>query len=151
MTLSLGPLSRAECQQLVRARIPDARTIDQALLDQLERHSGGNPLLIEEILELLRQGEQLDLDDDIPSILTELDDQLSTTDTTVADQPAPIELEPVDDITEDDAFRMSLDLARAYLEIGDQEGARDMLKQALSGARDPEHRRQIEELLGQID
>ena len=41
-------------------------------------------------------------------------------------------------------------LARAYLEIGDREGARDMLQQALSGARDPDHRRQIEELLQQI-
>lgn len=93
----------------------------------------------------------LDIDDEIPSILTELDDQLSASDTTMAQQPAPIELDPVDDISEDDAFHMSLDLARAYLEIGDQEGARDMLKQALGGARDPEHRRQIEELLQQID
>ena len=90
-------------------------------------------------------------DDDIPSILTELDDQLSASDTTLSREPAPIELDPVDEISEDDAFSMSLDLARAYLEIGDQEGARDMLKQALSGARDPEHRRQIEELLQHID
>ena len=52
---------------------------------------------------------------------------------------------------EDDTFNMSLDLARAYLEIGDQEGAREMLEQALSGARDPDHRRQIEDLLQQID
>ena len=58
--------------------------------------------------------------------------------------------EAADEPTEDDAFGMSLDLARAYLEIGDQEGARDMLKQALTGARDPDHREQIEELLAQI-
>ena len=55
-----------------------------------------------------------------------------------------------DESSEDDAFGMSLDLARAYLEIGDQDGARDMLKQALTGARDPDHREQIEELLAQI-
>ncbi len=95
--------------------------------------------------------EQLSLDDDIPSILTELDDQLSGERPSDSPTPAPIRLEPVSHAEEDDTFSMSLDLARAYLEIGDQDGARDMLKQALAGARDPDHRRQIEELLAQID
>ena len=98
--------------------------------------------------------EQLPLnEDDIPSILTELDDQLTSADKINTPQPSRIDLEPVDEATEteDDTFTMSLDLARAYLEIGDQGGAKDMLKQALSGARNPEHRRQIEELLRQID
>jgi FimV-like protein len=98
--------------------------------------------------------EQLPLDDDIPSILTELDDQLASGDAGSTPQPAAIDLEPVESVgsaAEDDTFSMSLDLARAYLEIGDQEGAKDMLKQALAGARDPEHRHQIEELLQQID
>lgn len=95
-------------------------------------------------------------DDEIPSILTELDDQLGTANSHEISQPANIKLEPFDDPVaepplEDDTFTMSLDLARAYLEIGDQEGAKDMLKQALSGTRDPEHRRQILELLEQID
>lgn len=99
--------------------------------------------------------EQIPRDDDIPSILTELDDQLSPEKPSSARTPPPIQLEPVSDPvgepTEDDTFSMSLDLARAYLEIGDQEGASDMLKQALGSARDPDHRRQIEELLAQID
>ena len=95
--------------------------------------------------------EQISLDDDIPSILTELDDQLSGERPSDTPTPAPIRLEPVSHADEDDTFSMSLDLARAYLEIGDQDGARDMLKQALAGARDPDHRRQIEELLAQID
>ncbi len=104
------------------------------------------------------------LDDEVPSILTELDDQLASTSPKHAPIPEPIDLDPVDqqkdaqtgtnapasEPSEDDAFGMSLDLARAYLEIGDQEGARDMLKQALTGARDPDHREQIEELLAQI-
>ena len=104
------------------------------------------------------------LDDEIPSILTELDDQLASTSPKHAPIPDPIDLDPVDRQTdaqteadgaadepsEDDAFGMSLDLARAYLEIGDHDGARDMLKQALTGARDPDHREQIEELLAQI-
>lgn len=94
--------------------------------------------------------EKLTSDEDIPSILTELDDQLTSADTTTMPQAPSIQLDPIDEPHEDDTFTMSLDLARAYLEIGDQEGASDMLKQALSGARNPEHRRQIEELLKQI-
>jgi pilus assembly protein FimV len=95
--------------------------------------------------------EQVSLDDDIPSLLTELDDQLSGERPSDTPTPAPIQLEPVSHADEDDTFSMSLDLARAYLEIGDQDGARDMLKQALAGARDPDHQRQIKELLAQID
>lgn len=99
--------------------------------------------------------ERISLDDDIPSILTELDDQLSPQEASATRTPAPIQLEPVNEPAsepvEDDTFSMSLDLARAYLEIGDQDGARDMLRQALGGTRNPDHRRQIEELLQQID
>ena len=96
--------------------------------------------------------EQLPSDEDIPSILTELDDQLASSKPEGITPSTDVEMEPLDEeYEEDDTFTMSLDLARAYLEIGDQEGARDMLKQALSGAHDPEHRRQIEELLQQID
>ena len=88
--------------------------------------------------------------DDIPSILTELDDQLTTQPSAGFGDASTVQLEPIELPDEDDTFTMSLDLARAYLEIGDQEGARDMLQQALHGARDPDHRRQIEELLQQI-
>ena len=94
--------------------------------------------------------DQVGTDEDIPGILTELDDQLTRSQPEETPPASGIKLDPLDAVSESDAFNMSLDLARAYLEIGDQEGARDMLKQALSGARDPEHRRQIEELLQQI-
>lgn len=95
--------------------------------------------------------EKISLDDDVPSILTELDQRLAPEAPPAAATPAADEVSPAGGTVEDDTFNMSLDLARAYLEIGDQEGARDMLKQALGGARDPDHRRQIEELLQQID
>ena len=111
-------------------------------------------------------------DDDLPSILTELDDQLKN-----AREPAPstqskLNLDPLEDTIpvdqlseaadlsldeplareqlDDDTFTMSLDLARAYLEIGDQDGARDMLHQALAVAEDPDQREKIETLLRQI-
>ena len=98
--------------------------------------------------------ERLNVDEDIPSLLTELDDQLTVIDAPDTSVPSGIQLDPVDtidDMAEDDTFTMSLDLARAYLEIGDQDGARDMLNQALTGARNPEHKRQIQELLQQIN
>ena len=94
--------------------------------------------------------DQIETHEDIPSILTELDDQLRRSQPGETSPESGIKLDPLDEADESDAFNMSLDLARAYLEIGDQEGARDILKQALAGARDPEHRRQIEELLQQI-
>ncbi len=93
----------------------------------------------------------LELDEDIPSILTELNDQLESTTVEPAVTPAEIDVDPVDEVSEDETFSMSLDLARAYLEIGDSEGARDMLEEALNSARDPNHRTQIRELLSQID
>ncbi|MCB1800863.1 MAG: hypothetical protein KDI82_04155 [Gammaproteobacteria bacterium] len=88
--------------------------------------------------------------DDLPSLLTELDDQLTISDAPELVDPLQEPPSAPGHEDEDDTFSMSLDLARAYLEIGDQEGARDMLQQALAGARDPDHRRQIEELLQQI-
>jgi len=111
-------------------------------------------------------------DDDLPSILTELDDQLKHAREPVPPTASGIALDAVDDTVpvdelgdpeglsldqpldreqlDDDTFTMSLDLARAYLEIGDQDGARDMLQQALAVAEDPEQREKIEALLRQI-
>ncbi len=93
--------------------------------------------------------EQVQGDDDVPSLLTELDDRLASTPSEGLSDTGGTQ--PSEDDGEDETFAMSLDLARAYLEIGDHEGARDMLQQALAGARSPTHRRQIEELLQQID
>jgi pilus assembly protein FimV len=111
-------------------------------------------------------------DDDLPSILTELDDQLKHAREPVPPTASSLSFESVDDTIpvdelgdadslsldqplgreqlDDDTFTMSLDLARAYLEIGDQDGARDMLHQALAVAEDPEQREKIETLLRQI-
>jgi len=109
--------------------------------------------------------EPIQLDDGIPSFLTELDDPLSAEVPALASIPAPIELGSTNDTdgdaglsghvdsvsgTDDEDFSLSLDLARAYLEIGDQEGAEEILKRALAGAPDPEPRRQMEDLLTQI-
>jgi pilus assembly protein FimV len=87
--------------------------------------------------------------DEVPSLLTELDDRLASTPPEELSDPGGTQ--PSEDDGEDETFAMSLDLARAYLEIGDHEGAKDMLQQALAGARSPMHRQQIEDLLQQID
>lgn len=81
-------------------------------------------------------------------VLAELEDQLAPVDTSAL--PHTANVEQIDDNFAEQAFSMSLDLARAYLEIGDQEGAKDMLEQALDGAHDPDHQRQIKEMLRQI-
>jgi FimV-like protein len=122
--------------------------------DSGDKRSANDDLLAE-------TSRELPLDDDLPSLLHELDDHLAKG--IQEDKPSPasaINLEPLENPTldndqggetaEDDTLDMSLDLARAYLEIGDQEGARDMLEQALTGARNPQQRQQIEELLKQI-
>lgn len=90
-------------------------------------------------------------DADVPSLLTELDDRLASAAPAVPPESSGAVPPANEQGGEDETFAMSLDLARAYLEIGDPDGARDMLEQALSGARSPEHRQQIEELLRQID
>lgn len=123
--------------------------------DNSEPRSANDEQLAEENVQPADDNVPLPDNDEIPSILNELDDQLTGSASTEFSDAPNIQLEPVEDpgtqpLAEDDTFTMSLDLARAYLEIGDQEGARDMLKQALAGARDPDHRRQIEELLQQI-
>jgi FimV-like protein len=118
------------------------------------------------------RGQSLIEDDDLPSILTELDDQLKHAREPVPPAASSLNFESIDDTIpvdelgdadslsldqplgreqlDDDTFTMSLDLARAYLEIGDQDGARDMLHQALAVAEDPEQREKIETLLRQI-
>jgi FimV-like protein len=108
----------------------------------------------------------IQLDADIPGFLVEFDDTAPEQEPVHAPIPAPIELQstneadadlslndhvdPVSCIGEDEDFSLSLELARAYLEIGDQEGAEEILKRALAGAPDPEPRRQMEELLIKI-
>jgi FimV-like protein len=93
----------------------------------------------------------------VPSLLIELDDQVAaqrapraagapgmsraTTATRATDH----------DNLEEESFMMNLDLARAYLEIGDHDGARDMLVQALDETTDIGRRQQLEELLRQLD
>lgn len=98
-----------------------------------------------------------ELDDlDVPSLLVELDDQFAAQHrlpdpAPVAPASAPAAPTRAGDDSEDEGFIMSLDLARAYLEIGDREGARDMLAQALLDSTDTGERRQLEDMLRDLD
>ena len=115
----------------------------------------------------LLNDEPLQLEDDIPEFPIELEDPLPAE--TIEDLliPGPDEFESTNhtdrnaglsdhlDLVgcfgDDQDFSLSLDLARAYLEVGDEEGAEEILKQVLAGAPDPETRRQTEELLTRIE
>jgi FimV-like protein len=115
----------------------------------------------------LSNDEPIQLEDDISEFPIELEDPLPAE--TIEDLliPAPDEFESTNHADRnaglsdhldlvgcfgaDQDFSLSLDLARAYLEVGDEEGAEEILKQALAGAPDPETRRQTEELLARIE
>jgi len=56
LTIPLRPLSRGECQEMTCAMTPGATRIEQELLDLLMLHTTGNPLLLEELVGLLRRG-----------------------------------------------------------------------------------------------
>jgi DNA-binding SARP family transcriptional activator len=60
--VELHPLSRHACGQLVQALLPDG-AVDDALLEQVYTRSLGNPLFVEELIEELRQRDELVLAD----------------------------------------------------------------------------------------
>ncbi len=57
--IRLGPLSLEECEGLVVRRMGGADRVEQTLMETLLERSGGNPLLIEELSELLVEGDRL--------------------------------------------------------------------------------------------
>jgi len=60
-TLELSPLTRDQCEELVLTLAPDARVVDEDLLEVLVDRSDGNPLLIEELMDLLLEAGRLEI------------------------------------------------------------------------------------------
>lgn len=60
--IELGPLSTRECKGLVLQRMEPAERVDPALMAALLERSGGNPSLLEELIELLVESSRLELD-----------------------------------------------------------------------------------------
>ena len=81
----------------------------------------------------------------------ELDELLSSTDDDIAlDAVAPEfdadNEEGIDLLSGEDGVRMKLDLARAYVEMGDDQGAQDIIDEVMT-AGDEEQKREAQELL----
>jgi tetratricopeptide (TPR) repeat protein len=60
-TTRLEPLTENECRDLVLHRVEGAEMIDPPLMEALLERSGGNPLLIEELVQLLLEGGRLEI------------------------------------------------------------------------------------------
>ena len=110
----------------------------------------------------------LSIDDDSPAarnFASELDDVNAELDKlsqslespaldTGAVAPAAQEPEPVDDLDFDffsgtDEVATKLDLARAYVDMGDHDGARDILDEVVSDG-DEAQRKEAQEILGRL-
>lgn len=60
--IRLGPLSIEECEGLVVRRMGAADWVESSLMENLLERSGGNPLLVEQLSELLIEGERLEIE-----------------------------------------------------------------------------------------
>jgi len=108
--------------------------------------------------------EPIELDIDIPELQLESKHPPSAHELEPESIPTPIESPFGDDLdpgadahaegseTGDDVedFSLSLDLARAYIEIGDEAGAKEILEQALARKPDHAYRNQFEALLANV-
>lgn len=92
--------------------------------------------------------EELNFDDDEFA-----DDTLtptSTADQVLADSLAEDEEDEFDFLSGTDECATKLDLARAYIDMGDQEGARDILSEVLEEGND-QQKQDAREMMGQLD
>jgi len=90
-----------------------------------------------------------------PVLEEELNELLSSTDDDIAlDTLAPEfdaeNEESIDLLSGEDGVRMKLDLARAYVEMGDDQGAKDIIEEVMS-AGDEEHKSEALELLASLN
>ena len=60
-TIELAPLTSDQCEELTLALTPDASQVDEELLEVLTDRSDGNPLLLEELRDLLVEAGRLEI------------------------------------------------------------------------------------------
>jgi pilus assembly protein FimV len=95
------------------------------------------------------------VDDEAPQALSEEVDQLlsSTDDEIALEEVAPVfdadNEEDIDLLAGEDGLRMKLDLARAYVEMGDSQGAKDIISEVLA-AGDEEQRAEAQLMLDSL-
>ena len=91
---------------------------------------------------------QEELEDQVADLLSSTDDDIALEE--MAPEFDEDNEENMDLLSGEDGLRMKLDLARAYIEMGDTDGAKDIIKEVMDGA-DEEHLKEAQELLNSID
>ncbi|MEM5529966.1 FimV/HubP family polar landmark protein, partial [Gammaproteobacteria bacterium AS21] len=147
---------------------PEELSLDDAVLDGDEEGEEDELPMDDALFDLLNDTQEDELDADIDARelesepakdpQEELEDQvaqlLSSTDDDIALEEIAPEFdedneENMDLLSGEDGLRMKLDLARAYIEMGDADGAKDIIKEVMDGA-DAEHLKEAQELLDSI-
>ncbi|WOJ95685.1 FimV/HubP family polar landmark protein [Congregibacter brevis] len=141
-TLELS-LEDAEAEDTVAAAAPeDEADLDSIEFEHLEIEEDGPLGAADDELDLVAADEELDLSDALVSM-----------DDTSADSAAPVaeEADTEELLIADDADQMAtkLDLARAYLDMGDSEGARGILEEVIEKGTE-EQQQESRDLLTRI-
>jgi pilus assembly protein FimV len=87
------------------------------------------------------------LDEELNELLSSTDDDIAL-DTSAPEFDADNE-DNIDLLSGEDGVRMKLDLARAYVEMGDDQGAKDIIDEVMS-AGDDEQKSEAQELLASL-
>ncbi|WP_409526277.1 FimV/HubP family polar landmark protein [Nitrincola sp. MINF-07-Sa-05] len=134
------------------AEVPDADDID-SLLSSLDLEDGDEPVqrkprpgevVEEELTANIAHDLELELDSELDDLLNSTDDDIAIEETDASDSEDILEgLGLLDGADENET---KLDLARAYIEMDDVEGARDILGEILREGSD-QQREEAEELL----
>jgi pilus assembly protein FimV len=126
----------------------DDGSLDEVLdeLDGSADESSNEPPAADDILSAEQSSEVLS-----EEISEEMDELLSSTDDDIAFDAVEPQFdtdneEDIDLLAGEDGVRMKLDLARAYIEMGDSQGAQDIINEVI-GSGDEEQQKEANDLL----
>lgn len=130
----------------------DENSLDGALDEAASDEEVDEQLPMDDALESLLEVDEGP--DDTESLSNQVDELLTSTDDDIAfEEIAPaFDTDNEDDIdllSGEDGLRMKLDLARAYVEMGDSQGAKDIISEVIDGG-DAEQRKEAQQLLDSL-
>ncbi|MFN3579008.1 MAG: FimV/HubP family polar landmark protein [Pseudomonas sp.] len=146
--------------------LTDDLPADDSLIDEMDKLDAGTPGAVEETSFELSEDDLKDFEAELDASEPSADLDLTGFDSPAADEELEFETvstEPVkplgDESGDDDEFDFlsgtdecatKLDLARAYIDMGDQEGARDILAEVLDEGSE-QQKQEAQEMMGQLD
>jgi pilus assembly protein FimV len=125
----------------------DALPMDDALFDMLNDTQEELDSDADEVQSEPVKDPQEELEDQVADLLSSTDDDIALEE--MAPEFDEDNEDNMDLLSGEDGLRMKLDLARAYIEMGDADGAKDIIKEVMDGA-DAEHHKEAQELLDSI-